>query len=173
LWNVIRTAKTHSSVLTTTHSMEEAEALCSRVGIFVDGRLRLVGPPAVLKSDYGEHFKLNITVNPEDNEAARAFISNRFPTAEVFNSPVLGTTIYQLSRDSVSLSDLFSGCLELEEELQVNTWGISNITLEEVFLKITLEILDKGSDFLKTENKKRRASSSQSDSSSATSLYSQ
>ena len=44
LWNTIAgiTAKQTSAVILTTHSMEECEALCSRVGIMVDGGLKAV-----------------------------------------------------------------------------------------------------------------------------------
>jgi ATP-binding cassette subfamily A (ABC1) protein 3 len=44
LWNVIANVSTQRkqcSVVLTTHSMEECEALCSSVGIMVDGRLQV------------------------------------------------------------------------------------------------------------------------------------
>ncbi len=43
LWDTIAsiTAKRTSAVILTTHSMEECEALCSRVGIMVDGGLKV------------------------------------------------------------------------------------------------------------------------------------
>ena len=42
---VVRDAKRRQAVVLTTHSMEEAEALCDRLGIFVDGHLRCIGNP--------------------------------------------------------------------------------------------------------------------------------
>lgn len=47
LWDVIKKARLDKAVVLTTHSMEEAEALCDRLGIFVGGRLRCVGNPKV------------------------------------------------------------------------------------------------------------------------------
>ena len=47
LWNVIREAKKTAAVVMTTHSMEEAEALCDRIGIFVGGKLSCIGSPQV------------------------------------------------------------------------------------------------------------------------------
>ena len=47
LWDVIRSAKQTAAVVLTTHSMEEAEALCDRIGIFVGGRLSCIGNPQV------------------------------------------------------------------------------------------------------------------------------
>ena len=41
------------AVVLTTHSMEEAEALCTRVGIMVGGRLRCLGSCQHLKSRFG------------------------------------------------------------------------------------------------------------------------
>ena len=45
LWNVIANISTERklcSVMLTTHSMEECEALCGNVGIMVDGKLQVL-----------------------------------------------------------------------------------------------------------------------------------
>ena len=44
----------------TTHSMEEADVLCNRIGIVNDGILRCVGPQVRLKSIYGGGYHLFI-----------------------------------------------------------------------------------------------------------------
>ena len=44
--------KNGRSIVLTTHSMEEAEALCDRLGIFVDGRLVCIGNPRELTSRF-------------------------------------------------------------------------------------------------------------------------
>ncbi|KAJ1435102.1 P-loop containing nucleoside triphosphate hydrolase protein, partial [Ochromonadaceae sp. CCMP2298] len=41
------------SVILTTHSMEEAEALCTRIGVMVDGRLQCLGSAQHLKARFG------------------------------------------------------------------------------------------------------------------------
>ncbi len=43
LWRVIRQASKTSAVLLTTHSMEEAEQLCTNIGIFISGRINCIG----------------------------------------------------------------------------------------------------------------------------------
>ncbi|XP_052175701.1 ABC transporter A family member 7-like isoform X2 [Diospyros lotus] len=45
LWNVVKQAKQNRAIILTTHSMEEAEHLCDRLGIFVDGSLQCIGNP--------------------------------------------------------------------------------------------------------------------------------
>jgi ABC-2 type transport system ATP-binding protein len=43
----------HMTVLLTTHYMEEAERLCDRVGLLLDGRLRAIGRPRELEAALG------------------------------------------------------------------------------------------------------------------------
>jgi len=59
MWKVISrvaTEKKNSTVILTTHSMEEAEALSTRLGIMVKGNFQCIGTPQHIKSKYGEGF---------------------------------------------------------------------------------------------------------------------
>lgn len=56
LWQIIRKIKVEGrTVLLTTHYIEEAEALCDRVGILSHGKLIALGTPSELKRDVGEY----------------------------------------------------------------------------------------------------------------------
>ena len=46
------------TVVLTSHSMEECEALCSRIGILAAGRLRCLGPVQHLKNRFGAGYVL-------------------------------------------------------------------------------------------------------------------
>eukprot|EP00484_Ammonia_sp_Unknown_P001929 CAMPEP_0197024090 /NCGR_PEP_ID=MMETSP1384-20130603/4736_1 /TAXON_ID=29189 /ORGANISM="Ammonia sp." /LENGTH=75 /DNA_ID=CAMNT_0042452427 /DNA_START=10 /DNA_END=233 /DNA_ORIENTATION=+ len=54
------------AVILTTHSMEECEALCHRVGIMVNGQLSCIGSPQHLKSKFGKGYQLDVTFKQED-----------------------------------------------------------------------------------------------------------
>jgi ABC-type multidrug transport system ATPase subunit len=56
LWQVVRDAKAGKAIILTTHSMEEAEVLCDRLGIFVNGRLVCIGNPKQLTARYGGYY---------------------------------------------------------------------------------------------------------------------
>jgi ATP-binding cassette subfamily A (ABC1) protein 3 len=63
LWNVISelcTQRQDCAVVLTTHVMEEVEALCTRVGIMVGGRLRCLGSIQHLKGRFGRGYKLEV-----------------------------------------------------------------------------------------------------------------
>ncbi|KAK8955097.1 ABC transporter A family member 1 [Platanthera zijinensis] len=75
MWDVISSLSTRrgkTAVILTTHSMNEAQALCTRIGIMVDGKLRCIGSPQHLKSRYGNHLELELkptevsTLNVDD-----------------------------------------------------------------------------------------------------------
>ncbi|KAA6409517.1 MAG: ABC transporter A family member 7, partial [Trebouxia sp. A1-2] len=53
LWDVVKAAKRNRGIILTTHSMQEAEVLCDRLGIFVDGQLVCIGNPKELTARYG------------------------------------------------------------------------------------------------------------------------
>jgi hypothetical protein len=74
MWKVISEVATQdrsTSVILTTHSMEECEALCTRVGIMVGGRMRCLGTPQHLRSKYGSGFQVEVKL-AEPSEAAVA-----------------------------------------------------------------------------------------------------
>ncbi|KAK6945284.1 ABC transporter-like, ATP-binding domain [Dillenia turbinata] len=72
MWEVIShisTRRGKTAVILTTHSMNEAQALCTRIGIMVGGRLRCIGSPQHLKTRFGNHLELEVKpteVSPAD-----------------------------------------------------------------------------------------------------------
>lgn len=51
------------AMIITTHSMEEADALCSRIAIMAKGKLRAVGTQLHLKRRFGDGYRLSMTVS--------------------------------------------------------------------------------------------------------------
>jgi ATP-binding cassette subfamily A (ABC1) protein 5 len=70
----------------TTHSMEEADALCSRVGIMVKGELRCLGSTQHLKNKYGAGYQLEVKWSGRQEDAWAGLqdkILHIFPGAKV------------------------------------------------------------------------------------------
>jgi ATP-binding cassette subfamily A (ABC1) protein 3 len=51
-----------TSVVLTTHSMEECEALCPRIGIMAEGSLRCLGSAQRLKSKFGQNYQVEMKI---------------------------------------------------------------------------------------------------------------
>ena len=72
MWGVIQDVaekRKQSVVVLTTHSMEEAEALCSQIAIQVDGQFRCFGSAQHLKSRYGAGYEVGGKFLPVDPDA--------------------------------------------------------------------------------------------------------
>ena len=68
MWDVISriaTKRKRSSIILTTHSMEEAEALSTKIAIMVEGVIKCIGSIQHIKNKYGEGYEVEIkTVLP-------------------------------------------------------------------------------------------------------------
>jgi ATP-binding cassette subfamily A (ABC1) protein 3 len=63
MWRVISKVATETkqcSIILTTHSMEEVEALCTRIGIMVGGRLRCLGSAQHLRNRHGQGYQAEV-----------------------------------------------------------------------------------------------------------------
>ena len=66
LWEVLAKCQKDRAIFITTHMMEEADALCNRVGIITSGVLRTVAPQTTLKKIYGGGYRLTISTVKEE-----------------------------------------------------------------------------------------------------------
>ena len=67
MWSVIHKISTRSkrsSVIMTTHSMDEAETLCRRIGILVNGQFACMGSSTYIKDKYGDGYEINLQIAP-------------------------------------------------------------------------------------------------------------
>mmetsp|Transcript_9172 Transcript_9172/g.22484 ORF Transcript_9172/g.22484 Transcript_9172/m.22484 type:complete len:818 (+) Transcript_9172:518-2971(+) len=62
LWNKIIHRPPNQTVISTTHSMMEADAVSDRIGILVAGRLKCLGETSRIKSVYGTGYHLELTL---------------------------------------------------------------------------------------------------------------
>ncbi len=71
MWDIlskISTQRKKSAVIITTHSMEEAEALCTKMGIMVSGEFKCFGSSTYVKDKYGTGYEIEIKIrNLEEN----------------------------------------------------------------------------------------------------------
>jgi len=67
MWNVISRIsreRKQSSIILTTHSMEEAEALATKMGIMVSGNLECVGTSQHIKNKFGGGYEIEVKLEP-------------------------------------------------------------------------------------------------------------
>ena len=107
LWSVIKRRTASCCTILTTHSMEECEALCSRIGVMVDGTMRCLGAIQSLKTQYGQGFKLDVRLDAAAAPAAVVrFLQEACPGAslEEAQPPCLTLTLPQRDDAGADLS---------------------------------------------------------------------
>ncbi|KPJ13052.1 ABC transporter A family member 6 [Papilio machaon] len=93
LWDTILASfQGKKGAILTTHSMEEADALCSRVGIMVKGSLRCIGSTQHLKNLYGAGYTLEMKIGQNNQKVMldSDLSMTSSPLRSDENSPSLG-----------------------------------------------------------------------------------
>lgn len=80
-----------TSVILTTHAMEECEALCPRIGIMANGRLRCIGSAQHLKDRFGQGYQVEAKVEfveqtDEDYLETERTLSNYLETVRTLSN---------------------------------------------------------------------------------------
>lgn len=60
MWTIVAGAKIDRTVMLTTHSLEEADALCDRLCILVNGEMKCLGSSHHLKQRYGQGYLMEL-----------------------------------------------------------------------------------------------------------------
>lgn len=136
LWSVILEALSNSrTVLLTTHSMEEADAVCGRISIISAGRLRCIGTSQHLKNRFGAGYVCVVLHEPNaDTNKIDATLKAHFGQA-VEVQEVLGNQRRYGLGSIPSLAAAFKFVETQREALQLHQYSISQtVSLEQIFL---------------------------------------
>jgi len=143
MWKVIEEAARTRSVVLTSHSMEECEAMCARIGIMVGGELRCLGSTQHLKSRHGQGYQIELQSEGHLIDSVDSFVRSEFAGAvlEEFHG---GRLRYQIPKMKTSLSHIFGRVEENRQRLGIKDYSIAQSTLEQVFIAIARAQRDDG-----------------------------
>uniref|UniRef100_A0A674ILM6 ABC transporter domain-containing protein n=1 Tax=Terrapene triunguis TaxID=2587831 RepID=A0A674ILM6_9SAUR len=136
LWNcILSVIKEGRSVVLTSHSMEECEALCTRMAIMVNGRFRCLGSVQHLKNRFGDGYTITLRVSgpSPDLRPVETFIQDSFPGI-VLKETHHCMLQYQLPSRSCSLAKIFSILSAHRGTYCIEDYSVSQTTLDQVFV---------------------------------------
>ncbi|XP_078025721.1 phospholipid-transporting ATPase ABCA1b isoform X2 [Epinephelus lanceolatus] len=155
LWNCIHSViKEGRSIVLTSHSMEECEALCTRMAIMVNGRFRCLGSVQHLKNRFGDGYTIILRVGGPDADLV--------PVMKFIESELSGSTLkekhrnmlqYQLPSSLTSLTHIFSILAKNKETLRIEDYSVTQTTLDQVFVNFAK---DQSDDYHSKDNSVRR-----------------
>ncbi|XP_078506456.1 retinal-specific phospholipid-transporting ATPase ABCA4 [Lissotriton helveticus] len=138
LWNsIVSIIKDGRAVVLTSHSMEECEALCTRLAIMVKGSFKCLGTIQHLKYKFGDGYVVTMKVkapkagSAPDSASAEKFIQAHFPGC-VQREKHYNMLQYQIS--SSSLARIFQLLISNKESLNIEEYSVSQTTLDQVFV---------------------------------------
>uniref|UniRef100_A0A8D0D9F5 ATP binding cassette subfamily A member 3 n=1 Tax=Sander lucioperca TaxID=283035 RepID=A0A8D0D9F5_SANLU len=140
LWDAVtRTRESGKAIIITSHSMEECEALCTRLAVMVNGQFKCLGSPQHLKSKFGSGYtllaKIHIEAELEDSDLQlfKDFIESTFPGSQLKDEHQ-GMVHYHLTDKTLSWAQVFGTLEAAKEKYQIEDYCVSQISLEQVFL---------------------------------------
>ncbi|CAB3381980.1 Hypothetical predicted protein [Cloeon dipterum] len=147
LWNVVCKARDLGKlVILTSHSMEECEALCTKLAIMVNGVFKCLGSTQHLKNKFAEGYSLIIKVTAEsesssherifNTQPAKDFVTQTFPSAELKEN-VQGMLSYYIRNPSIPWSRMFGIMERAKKTMNIEDYSIGQTSLEQVFLAFT------------------------------------
>merc|ERR1712039_672635 len=118
--------------------------LCNRIGIMTQGVLRCVGSTLHLKNKYGGgyHLFVNCRKDLENIDQlqiihanVKNFIAKILPGSEL-SEDNNGNFTFNVPLEGLKVSSLFDQIEGQRKVLGISDWGISQCTLEDVFLEV-------------------------------------
>uniref|UniRef100_A0A4W6FFI7 ATP binding cassette subfamily A member 4 n=1 Tax=Lates calcarifer TaxID=8187 RepID=A0A4W6FFI7_LATCA len=146
LWNaIISVIRDGRAVVLTSHSMEECEALCTRLAIMVNGTFKCLGTIQHLKYKFGDGYVVTMKIkaakagSPPELEPVESFMESSFPGC-VQREKHYNTLQYEIA--SSSLARIFQVVVANKERLSIEDYSVSQTTLDQVCQKLQLCLMN-------------------------------
>jgi ABC-type multidrug transport system ATPase subunit len=134
MWKLISSTMEGRCVILTTHSMEECEALCGRIAIMAQGRLKCIGSASHLKLRYGSGYQMTINVDKAEHQNVGNFMSAALTGVSLDFSDAHSIS-FRIPKGTVSLGNIFRLVENLKSQgCPLTEYSISETTLEQIFL---------------------------------------
>nr|XP_036853988.1 retinal-specific phospholipid-transporting ATPase ABCA4 isoform X3 [Manis javanica] len=138
LWNtIVSIIREGRAVVLTSHSMEECEALCTRLAIMVKGAFQCLGTIQHLKYKFGDGYIVTMKIkSPKDDllpdlNPVEQFFQGNFP-GSVQRERHYNMLQFQVS--SSSLARIFQLLISHKDSLLIEEYSVTQTTLDQVFV---------------------------------------
>ncbi|XP_053207089.1 LOW QUALITY PROTEIN: phospholipid-transporting ATPase ABCA3-like [Panonychus citri] len=134
-----------SSIVLTSHSMDECEALCSRIGIMARGNFKCLGSSQHLKEKFGLGFTLiikmtqsnqSVQTNQQSNQQLdkiKRWMVEKFPSS-ILRDVHQTILHYHITDTSLRWGEMLRCLDEAKRLLPIEDFTLTGTTLEQIFL---------------------------------------
>eukprot|EP01135_Chromosphaera_perkinsii_P007716 Nk52_evm5s967 gene=Nk52_evmTU5s967 len=139
-------------IVLTSHSMEECEALCTRLAIMIDGTFRCLGSPQHLKNKFGSGYILIVKTKTEMlgessnvSSSSSSFVLDKLPDVMAYLQEALPSSVlvekqpnmvrYSISQENSSVGQIFGKMEKMKKYFAcIEDYSLSQTSLEQVFI---------------------------------------
>jgi ATP-binding cassette subfamily A (ABC1) protein 3 len=145
LWDMIcRIRNAGKTIVLTSHSMEECEALCTKLAIMVNGEFKCIGSSQYLKNKYSQGYLVTVKAHKAETSQQlvstiteiKNFIMSTFPGAEL-REEYQGLLTYNVPSKDQKWSRMFGILQSNRQRYNIEDYSLSQTSLEQVFLSFT------------------------------------
>ncbi|XP_058053877.1 phospholipid-transporting ATPase ABCA3-like [Anopheles bellator] len=146
-WNVMCRvrAEGRTALVLTSHSMDECEALCTRLAIMVNGTFRCLGSSQHLKNKFSHGYfltvKLRRTYTDEESQAnkraIKGFLEDTFGEGALLKEEYHNYLTYHIVDTTRRWSEMFGLLERAHDQLWLEDYSLGQTSLEQVFLTLT------------------------------------
>jgi ABC-type multidrug transport system ATPase subunit len=111
----------------TSHSMEEVQALCTRLAIMINGQLQCIGSPQHLKDRFGSGYNVEI----KSSEDMVEIMKDNLPEATL-EEMVNGHFKFVIDKKHYPVSHIFETIVKMTRKHRIQEYAVSQSTLEQV-----------------------------------------
>ncbi|KAM9994608.1 hypothetical protein ACTFIZ_007751 [Dictyostelium cf. discoideum] len=136
LWDVISELGKNKSIILTSHSMSEVEALCSRITIMKEGKYTCLNTIQGVKNRFGAGYSIDVKFKKEFLETGIQTILQAIPNSTVLDQHdvMASFEVPNPPGNPIKLSNIFSILSNLPI---LDDYNVGQTSLESVFLKLT------------------------------------
>ncbi|CAF2548505.1 unnamed protein product [Rotaria sp. Silwood2] len=151
LWDVIRAARDAGlTIILTSHSMEECEALCTKIGIMKLGQFMCLGNLQRLKNRFGNGYAVQVKLPLQDINLFKEELMLTLPGVKIdeqHNGILFCTVPFSAINSSRNIASTYSLKLghvfdlfnKKKEEKSIESYSITQTTLEQIFVHLAGE----------------------------------
>ena len=140
LWEFLKSYQKDKILLVTTHSLEEAEYIGTRIGIMTDGHFICSGTSTYLKSMYPCGININLIINSkifnDDNKRIIFEKIKEYDSQAEIKIASKGVFSINIQQNNEHISEIFNYIEEIKEVYGIEDYIVGSASLEDVFLKI-------------------------------------
>ncbi|XP_074063624.1 phospholipid-transporting ATPase ABCA3-like isoform X3 [Macrotis lagotis] len=138
LWDLVtQTRESGKVIILSSKSMEECDALCTRLAIMVNGKLQCLGSPQYLKKKFSKGYILMAKIKSDSKENEMEYFKKhiimKFTGSKIIQEHQ-GMVKFHIPSENLSWAKVFGMMENIKNNYNLEDYSISQTTLEHVFM---------------------------------------